>query len=703
MHYAPSGYIFRPIFQYGHGPTPAETTGEAIIGGYVVRDPALTGLTGRYLYGDVGREDLRTLDLNAPGADPRPAGLSLPAAAGALLGFGEDGRGCVYAMTETTAYRVAESSTAGKACPVPKPAGPNATPADSTPPGLSLKAARHQRLRHFLQVFATCDEACSLQATGSLSFSGAKASALPKPIVAARPGKPGVSERLRLKLPRAVFARAKRALSRGSKVTARVKITATDPSGNGSQKEVRIKLSAPRPREVREATVCDSVPVTLPPEPSMGPLRQTLRWGFRPLPFMQECREKYGEAFSVKFLGFERPMVLISDPVAVKALYTERENGLPPGRNIVLEPIMGSRSILLLEGSDHLARRKLMLPAFHGERMRSYEPVVEEIVSAEIDSWPIGQEFPIHSRMQAVTLEVILQVVFGVSDGARLDRLRGLLGTVLMETASPATQLIGLATRRFGSRGPWAKFEGMLNRVDEQLYAEIAERRADPGLEERDDILSALILARFEDGEGMSDAELRDQLMTLLLAGHETTATALAWTFDLLLRNAAPMQRLRDSLEDESEDYLRATISESLRLRPVIPLAGRRLAKELSVDGLTLPAGTDVTPAIWLTHTRADIYPEPFAFRPERFLEEAPDTYAWIPFGGGIRRCLGASFAEFEMRIMLREVLTRCDLHKASPAPERIGRRNITLSPRGGTPVIVTARRPARERDLAAA
>jgi cytochrome P450 family 135 len=443
-------------------------------------------------------------------------------------------------------------------------------------------------------------------------------------------------------------------------------------------------------------------PVTLPPEPSSSPLVQTLRWAFRPLPFMQECREKIGDSFSVKFLGFERPMVLISDPEAIKALYTERANGLPPGRNIVLEPIMGPRSVLLLEGEEHLARRKLMLPAFHGERMRSYQPVVEEIVGAEIDSWPIDQEFPIHSRMQAVTLEVILRVVFGVADGPRLERLRGLLGRVLVETASPVAQLIGLATRRFGG-GPWAKFESQLRMVDELLFAEIRERRSDPGLADRDDILSALIAARFEDGEAMSDSELRDQLMTLLLAGHETTATGLAWTFDLLLRHQVPLQRLRDSLQQDEEDYLRATIAESLRLRPVIPLAGRRLAVELSVDGLTLPAGTDVSPAIWLTHTRADVYPEPFAFRPERFLQEGPDTYSWIPYGGGIRRCLGASFAEFEMQIMLREVLTRCELHKASPAPERVGRRNITLSPRDGTPVLLTARRPARERDLLAA
>jgi cytochrome P450 len=435
----------------------------------------------------------------------------------------------------------------------------------------------------------------------------------------------------------------------------------------------------------------------LPPEPKYSPLSQTLRWSFRPLPFMQECRERYGDSFSLKFLGFERPMVMISDPAAIKALYTERSHGLPPGRQVVLTPVVGPQSVLVIEGSDHLAHRKLMLPAFHGERMRSYEPIVGEIVDAEIDSWPLGEEFAIHPRMQAMTLEVILRVVFGVAEGPRLERLRGLLTQVLEETASPFTQLVGLAARRFGGRGPWAKFEEQLRAVDELLYAEIAERRAREDFEERDDILSALMQARFEDGGQMGDSDLRDQLMTLLLAGHETTATALAWTFDLLLRHPRELMRLRESLEANEEDYLRATISESLRLRPVVPIAGRRLATDLEAGGLTLPAGTDVTPAIWLAHTRAGSYPEPFAFRPERFLDEPPDSYAWIPFGGGIRRCLGAAFAEFEMRIVLREVLTRCELRKADPRPEKIGRRNITFSPKAGTPVVLTGRRPARE------
>jgi cytochrome P450 len=437
--------------------------------------------------------------------------------------------------------------------------------------------------------------------------------------------------------------------------------------------------------------------VALPPEPNAPPLVQMLRWSFRPIAFMEDCRRRYGDSFSVRFLGFERPMVLISDPVAIKALYQERAHGLPPGRDIVLGPILGSKSLLLQEGPEHLSRRKLMLPPFHGERMRSYEATMTEIVDAEIDSWPLGEEFPIHTRMQAVTLEVILRVVFGVSSGPRLDRLRETLSSVLQETASPGRQMIGFAAQRFGGRGPFARFEGQLREVNELLFAEIAEHRSRPDLEQREDMLSMLMLAEFEDGSRMEDQELRDQLMTLLLAGHETTATALAWTFDLLLRHPAALARLRESLEAGEEDYLRATITESLRLRPVIPLAGRRLGKELVADGLTLPAGTDVTPAIWLTHTRADVYPEPFAFKPDRFLEEGPDTYAWIPFGGSVRRCIGASFAEFEMRIVLREVLTRCELRKASPRPERTGRRNITLSPLKGTPVVVTDRQPARE------
>jgi cytochrome P450 len=435
--------------------------------------------------------------------------------------------------------------------------------------------------------------------------------------------------------------------------------------------------------------------MTLPPGPSAPAAIQTANWLFRPIQFMDACRRRHGDSFSVTFIGFATPMVMISDPDAIRALYRSRENGLPPGRSLSLEPVMGANSILLLEGQEHLARRKLMLPPFHGERMLAYGEVIEAAVTREIDSWPLGERFPIHPRMQAVTLEVILRAVFGVSEPERLNRLRTLLAELLGSTASPALQVRVLLARRFGRSDPLARLRQLNEEVDEVLRAEIAERRADPDLADRDDILSMLAAARFEDGQPMSDGEIRDQLITLLLAGHETTATGLAWTFDLLLRNPGPLARLREELADGGDEYLRAVIAESLRLRPVVPLAGRRLSSELRINGLTLPPGTDVTPAIWLTHTRSDIYPRPHEFRPERFLDDPPDTYSWIPFGGGVRRCLGAAFAEFEMRVVLGEVLRRCELRAARSSPERIARRNVTFSPRRGTPVVMTGRSAA--------
>ena len=412
---------------------------------------------------------------------------------------------------------------------------------------------------------------------------------------------------------------------------------------------------------------------------------------------MDACRKRYGDAFSVMFPGFETPMVLVSHPEMVRAVLANRDNGLPPGRAIALEPILGTRSVLLQSGEEHLTRRKLMLPPFHGERMRAYAGVVEEVIGREIESWSLGTKFAIHPRMQRVTLEVIMRAVFGVSDQRRLAQLRPLLAGILDQSSSPALQLRVLVHRRFGrGRDPLTALNARMAKVHELLDNEIAERRADADLEDREDILSLLVAARFDDGGSMSDEELRSQMMTLLLAGHETTATALAWTFDLLLRNRPVLGRLREELASGDEEYLKATINEALRLRPVVPLAGRRLAGSLDTAGLRLPAGTDVTPAIWLVHTREDLYPEPRAFRPERFLGKAPETYGWVPFGGGVRRCLGAAFAEFEMRIVLREVVERIDLESTRDAPERIARRNITFSPREGTPVIATARRESR-------
>jgi cytochrome P450 len=433
----------------------------------------------------------------------------------------------------------------------------------------------------------------------------------------------------------------------------------------------------------------------LPPGPAEAPAIQTARWLLRPIAFMESCRRRFGGMFSVRFLGFERPMVMLSDPEAIRALYTAHEHGLPPGRSIALLPVLGPGSVLLLEGREHLARRKLMLPPFHGERMRSYETTVREVTERELDGWSEGSPFAIHPRMQAVTLEVILRAVFGVTDPARAERLRERLPLLLSGTSSPALQFRVLLSRRLGLGGdPFDGVGELLREIDELLLAEIAERRADSDSThpaEREDILSLLISARFEDGAEMSDREVRDQLVTLLLAGHETTATALAWTFDLLLRNPATLTRLTSEIDAGEDTYLRAVISESLRLRPVVPLAGRRLASDLDINGLSLPAGTDVTPAIWLTHTRAEEYPEPYAFRPERFLEQSPTTYGWVPFGGGIRRCLGAAFAEMEMRVVLEAVLQRRALSPASTHAERVTRRNVTFSPRRGT--LVRSRR----------
>ena len=431
----------------------------------------------------------------------------------------------------------------------------------------------------------------------------------------------------------------------------------------------------------------------LPPGPTEPPAVQTIRWLVRPIAFLESCRRRYGDSFGVTFLGFQTPMYMLSDPEVIRAVYTRRENGLPPGRSVALMPIMGPRSVLLLEGAEHLARRKIMLPPFHGQRMRAYEPLVREITEREMATWPKDEPFALHPRMQAITLEVILAAVFGVSESPRADRLRATLPTLLDMTGSPALQFKVLLSRRTGRGNPLAHLEQVNAEIDALLLAEIAERRADPLVAERDDILSLLLQARFEDGEGMSDGELRDQLMTLLLAGHETTATALAWTADLLVRHPAQLRRLTDEvLSGDGDEYLRATINEALRLRPVVPLAGRRLTSDLTVNGHHFPAGTDVTPAIWLTHTRADLYPEPYAFRPERFLDKPPTTYGWVPFGGGVRRCLGAAFAEFEMRIVLEEMIRRRVLRAAAPHAERITRRNITFSPRDGTRVLAGSR-----------
>ncbi len=416
---------------------------------------------------------------------------------------------------------------------------------------------------------------------------------------------------------------------------------------------------------------------------------QTARFLVRPIPFMEHWRRVLGETFSGRFYG-PGELVFISDPPSLKALFAaDRVNTIAPGRNIILRPLLGPGSLLLQEGEEHLRRRKLMLPPFHGERMRAYESVIAEATERAIASWPQGEEFALHPSMQAITLEVILRAVFGVEDAERRGELRDGLVEILGATASPvAVGLIAPGTRRLPM---YRRLNELRRRTDEVLYAEIAERRRDSEAGARDDILSLLVTARFEDGSAMDDTELRDQLMTLLLAGHETTATGLAWAFDLLVHHPEALERLRAELEAGERGYLDAVVNESLRVRPVVPFTGRELRATAELGGYELPAGTVVMAGIYLAHTRGDVYAEPYAFRPERFLgDDAPETFAWIPFGGGTRRCIGAAFAQFEMRVVIETVLRSVRMRAASSSLERPVRRNVTLSPANGTRVLIS-------------
>ncbi|HXF00607.1 MAG TPA: cytochrome P450 [Solirubrobacterales bacterium] len=427
--------------------------------------------------------------------------------------------------------------------------------------------------------------------------------------------------------------------------------------------------------------------MTLPPGPKAPAAFQTSMVVARPIPFFERCRQRFGGTFTVRVLRMGE-LVFISDPPSLKSLFAaDRKNTIAPGRNVVLAPVLGQRSLLLLEGGEHLRRRKLMLPPFHGERMRAYEGVMEEATRREIASWPLQKPFPLHPSMQRITLEVILRAVFGVEDDERRQALRENLVAILATTRSP--RAVGLTIGRLRRLPAYRRVEQMLADTDEALLAEIAERRSDPELERREDILSLLVAARFEDGSAMSDTELRDQLMTLLMAGHETTATALAWAFDLLFRAPQKLERLRAEVAEGGHEYLDAVIEETLRVRPVVPFVGRKLQLATELGGYRLPEGTVVMPAIYLTHTREDVYTDAHAFKPERFLDGGPETYSWIPFGGGTRRCIGGAFAQFEMRAVLRTVLGQAELRPAKAEPEPIVRRNVTLSPRNGTPAIL--------------
>jgi len=417
---------------------------------------------------------------------------------------------------------------------------------------------------------------------------------------------------------------------------------------------------------------------------------------------MEDSQRRFGDMFTLKIAN-EGTWVFTSDPEAVKQVFTGDPRLLHAGEaNIVLLPVLGSHSVLLLDDAAHMAQRKLMLPSFHGERMRGYEATMTEVAVREIERWPAGEPLSAWPTMQSITLEVIMRTVFGVTETARVERLGHSLQEALAWTTEPArmAQLAVLGPRRIAERGT---LRAVLDPTDELIYEEIRARHDAPDLEERDDVLSLLLQARHDDGSPMSDEELRDELMTLLVAGHETSATALAWALEALTRHPAALARLRDEVDAGEDAYLDATVKEVLRLRPVIALVLRRLVEPMEIGGRLLPAGVNIAPSIYLTHRRPDLYENPRAFRPERFLEKPPGTYTWFPFGGGVRRCIGASFAQFEMKVVLRELVARLDMRAARPRPERRVRRAIVFAPERGGEIVVERRARQRSSDRVAA
>ena len=426
-----------------------------------------------------------------------------------------------------------------------------------------------------------------------------------------------------------------------------------------------------------------------PPGSRLPGIVQGLRYARNPVGFFVDLNRRYGDLFMVRFPYFG-DVAYVADPEVVKQVFTGSASRFHAGEAnaTVLEPQLGPSSVLTLDEDEHLRQRKLLLPPFHGERVRRYGDVMREMTHADIASWPVGQPFELRAHTEKITLAVILHAVFGVRDEERFRRAAELTGN-FVRTSHLITSF-PMLRRNLGRFSPWERFKRARAELDSFIYAEIAARRTEleAGGSERDDVLSLLLQASDEDGDAMTDREVRDELVTIVGAGHETTATALAWAMERLLRTPRVMERLRESIAAGKDEYLDATIKETLRIRPVIVDVARKLTEPTEVGGYELEAGTFVLPAIAAMHYRQDLYPEPEEFRPERFLDGGADTYVWIPFGGGVRRCIGAAFAQYEMRVVLRTILERTELRAPDPAPEKLKIRNITLAPGKGARVV---------------
>jgi cytochrome P450 len=438
--------------------------------------------------------------------------------------------------------------------------------------------------------------------------------------------------------------------------------------------------------------------MTLPPGPRMPRSLQAVGWTQRPLPFLERCRRRYGDIFTLRILHWG-DWVVLSDPADVKKVFTAGPAVGVDVANPLLGPVLGPRSVMLLEEPDHMRRRKLMLPSFHGPGIAAEAEMMAEVTRSQVSAWPVGEPFALWPRMQEITLDVVMRAVFGRGAEPRLEVLRRRLRT-LTEWMNEPRNLNLLATlgpdRVARSRG----YRAAMEPVEAAVMEEVARRRAEPP---RSDVVSMLIEARYEDGSPLSERDLRDELVTLLTDG--PTSTSLAWTFERLLRNPETLERARADALGGDGAYLEATIKETLRLRPPVPVVVRRLLEPMELGGHLLAAGTTVAPCIHLIHQSAEHYPEPRRFRPERFLETPPGTYTWIPFGGGTRRCLAASFAEMEMKGVLRTVLSTVDLHPVDERTERMRKSAISFSPdqRGRVIAEPRAADPAESPTLATA
>ena len=470
-----------------------------------------------------------------------------------------------------------------------------------------------------------------------------------------------------------------------------------------------------RPRLIGEAPASpsgpapdDGAPPHFPPALQLNRGLTALRFSVRQVPLLFKTRRELGETFALRF-----PMrrnndddltIFVSHPDHVRSLFTQPELALSTAGESPLRPIVGPNSVLTTVGPTHMRQRKLLLPPFHGEAVERYTQMIADVAEREIDSWPVGEAFALAPRMQAVTLDVIMAGIFGVegepAPGTPEHGLRHMILKLSTLTTRPIGQVAELMN--IGRDEPVGIVKRYLEPLDRDLYALIRARRAafeadGPG--DRTDILTLLLAARDEDGEPMSDAELRDELLTLVLAGHETTANSLSWAFERLLRTPAAYDRLRETVRGGSDEdaaaWVEATIHETMRNRPVVPITGRRVKAPWQLGEYRLPAGSHVLVSVALLHHREDVYPDPFSFRPERFLGVKPGTYTWVPFGGGIRRCLGATLAMAEQRVVLRAIARRVDLAAPDPRPERVLHRNVTMLPARGAEVVVTSRAAA--------